>query len=219
MDEFVTREAASSAVTALGWRQVFNSLMVTVPARSLIDAHAVAALVVDAAGPDGDRHVRVDVRGDRVIVGVQSVPAGRATRRGIELAQAISAALTQAGRSVGDPARSVQVLEIAVDALDIAAVRPFWQAAFGYADDGHGSLFDPWGQGPSIWFQQMDGPRPQRNRIHFDVSVPHDEAAARIEATVAAGGRVIYDSEAPAFWVLADPEGNEVCICTWQGRD
>ena len=26
-------------------------------------------------------------------------------------------------------------------------------------------------------------------------------------------------SEAPAFWVLADPEGNEACICTWQGRD
>ena len=27
------------------------------------------------------------------------------------------------------------------------------------------------------------------------------------------------DAEAPAFWVLADVEGNEVCICTWQGRD
>jgi 4a-hydroxytetrahydrobiopterin dehydratase len=26
-------------------------------------------------------------------------------------------------------------------------------------------------------------------------------------------------SRAPAFWVLADPEGNEACITTWQGRD
>jgi 4a-hydroxytetrahydrobiopterin dehydratase len=25
--------------------------------------------------------------------------------------------------------------------------------------------------------------------------------------------------EAPAFWMLADPEGNEACITTWQGRD
>jgi 4a-hydroxytetrahydrobiopterin dehydratase len=65
----------------------------------------------------------------------------------------------------------------------------------------------------------MDAPRPQRNRIHVDVSVPHDEAPLRIEATLAAGGTVQSDAEAPAFWVLADPEGNEACITTWQGRD
>jgi len=49
--------------------------------------------------------------------------------------------------------------------------------------------------------------------------VPHDEAPLRIEATLAAGGTVRSDAEAPAFWVLADPEGNEACITTWQGRD
>ena len=60
---------------------------------------------------------------------------------------------------------------------------------------------------------------PQRNRIHFDVSVPHDEAETRIQAALAAGGRLTYDAEAPAFWVLADAEGNEACVTTWQGRD
>jgi 4a-hydroxytetrahydrobiopterin dehydratase len=65
----------------------------------------------------------------------------------------------------------------------------------------------------------MDAPRPQRNRIHFDVSVAHDEAQERIAAAVAAGGTLTYDAEAPAFWVLADPEGNEACVTTWQGRD
>jgi 4a-hydroxytetrahydrobiopterin dehydratase len=65
----------------------------------------------------------------------------------------------------------------------------------------------------------MDAPRPQRNRIHLDVSVPHDEAETRIGAALAAGGRLINDTEAPAFWVLADAEGNEACITTWQGRD
>src|SRR6202042_133937 len=102
--------------------------------------------------------------------------------------------------------------------------RRFWGAVPGYGDDpGHdepdAALVDPFGQGPSIWFQQMDEPRPQRNRLHFDVSVPHDEAHRRIEATVKAGGKLIYDTEAPAFWVLADPEGNEACVTTWQGRD
>ena len=44
---------------------------------------------------------------------------------------------------------------------------------------------DRFGQGPSVRFQQMDAPRPQRNRIHFDVVVPHDEARRRIEAAEA----------------------------------
>jgi 4a-hydroxytetrahydrobiopterin dehydratase len=65
----------------------------------------------------------------------------------------------------------------------------------------------------------MTEPRPQRNRIHFDVSVPHDEAPGRIQATLAAGGTLLDDAEAPAFWVLADAEGNEACVTTWQGRD
>ena len=120
--------------------------------------------------------------------------------------------------------RSVQVVEIAIDASDIAKIRPFWKAVMGYADEAgrtgpQDALVDPFGQSPSIWFQQMDEPRPQRNRIHFDVSVPHDRAQARIEATIAAGGTLVYDAEAPAFWVLADPEGNEACITTWEGRD
>ena len=117
----------------------------------------------------------------------------------------------------------MQVLEIGIDALDAAAIRPFWQAVLGYADEPGtgptGGLVDPLGQGPAVWFQQMDAPRPQRNRIHLDVSVPHDEAPARIAATLAAGGTISYDAEAPAFWVLADAEGNEACITTWQGRD
>jgi 4a-hydroxytetrahydrobiopterin dehydratase len=115
-------------------------------------------------------------------------------------------------------------VEIAIDALDIAAIRPFWKAVLAYVDEPgragpEDPLVDPLGQGPAVWFQQMDAPRPQRNRIHLDVSVPHDEAEARIRATLAAGGVLRYDAEAPTFWVLADPEGNEACVTTWQGRD
>ena len=64
-----------------------------------------------------------------------------------------------------------------------------------------------------------DEPRTQRNRIHFDLTVAHDEAAARIEAALAAGGTLLSDAEAPAFWILGDADGNEICVCTWQGRD
>ena len=88
----------------------------------------------------------------------------------------------------------MQVLEIGIDTLDAAAIRPFWRAVLGYTDEPGRSgawdgLIDPLGQAPAVWFQRMDAPRRQRNRIHFDVSVPHDEAEPRIQAALAAGGR------------------------------
>ena len=61
----------------------------------------------------------------------------------------------------------------------------------------------------------------ERNRIHLDVTVPHDVAEARgSPPPVAAGGTLVSDpAAAREFWVLADPEGNEACVCTWQDRD
>jgi 4a-hydroxytetrahydrobiopterin dehydratase len=171
----------------------------------------------------------MDLRGDRVVLAVQSLATGSITERDAALARRISAALDERGLAtepqVGDPvSRSVQLLEIGIDALDIPAVLPFWKAALGYRDEPGAAgpiaaLVDPLGQGPAIWFQQMDTPRPQRNRIHLDISVPHDEADRRVEAVLAAGGRLVSDAAAPAFWVLADPEGNEACVTTWQGRE
>ena len=64
----------------------------------------------------------------------------------------------------------------------------------------------------------MDAPRPQRNRIHVDITVAHDAAEARVAAALAAGGTLVSDAHARAFWVLADVEGNEACVCTWQDR-
>jgi 4a-hydroxytetrahydrobiopterin dehydratase len=65
----------------------------------------------------------------------------------------------------------------------------------------------------------MDAPRPQRNRIHVDVFVPHDQAEERVAAALDAGGHLVNDENAPAWWTLADAEGNEVDVATWQGRD
>ena len=49
--------------------------------------------------------------------------------------------------------------------------------------------------------------------------MPPDQAQARISAALAAGGTLVTDERAPAFIVLADPEGNKVCVCTSLGRD
>ena len=223
----LTRQEASDAVTSLGWRLVLGELRTEVLTGSLPLAADVAARAASVPGAEG--HLRLDVRADRVILALQTAAVGWVTERDVELAQQISAVVdelrleTTAGVD-GGGGRSVQVLEIGIDTLDAAAIRPFWRAVLGYADEPGRSgawdgLIDPLGQGPAVWFQRMDAPRPQRNRVHFDVSVPHDEAEPRIQAALAAGGRLIYDAEAPAFWVLADAEGNEACVTTWQGRD
>jgi len=160
---------------------------------------------------------------------LQTVATAALTDLDIDLSRRITDAVAAlgpvaGGATSGETGRSVQMIEIAIDAMDIAAIRPFWRAVMGYADEPGGSgptdsVIDPAGQGPAIWFQQMDEPRVQRNRIHFDVSVPHDEAPARIKAALEAGGVLVSDAAARWFWILADVEGNEVCVCTWQDRE
>ncbi len=212
-----TRQQISDAVDPAGWRLILGAIYTEVFAPSLVEAAEAASTAVATVGTDGQGHLTVDIRADRAILRLQSAGVGAVTGRDIRLAGEVSNAV------VTTPSASLQALEIAIDALDIGLVRPFWKAVTGYADEPgselQAALLDPFGRGPAIWFQQMDSTRPQRNRIHIDVDVPAEEAAARIDAAIAAGGRLLSDDAAPAFWVLADPEGNEACICTWQGRD
>jgi 4a-hydroxytetrahydrobiopterin dehydratase len=227
--EKLTRPEVSAAVSALGWRYILGVIYASVRVGSLAQAAEIAARAVAVCADDADEHLRMDLRQDRVVLALQSLATGFLTSRDVQLARGISAVVGELGlRTDADVgrgfSRSVQAVEIAIDALDIASVRPFWKAVMGYDDEVGASgpedpLVDPLRQGPAIWFQQMAAPRPQRNRIHLDVSVPHDEAQHRIEAALAAGGVLLSDSRAPAFWVLADVEGNEACITTWQGRD
>jgi 4a-hydroxytetrahydrobiopterin dehydratase len=224
LDRPLSRAEASAAVGELGWRLVLGTLTAYVRAESLARATEIAARVVAHAGAGADGRVSLDVRADRVSVTVRAPEYGPLTGREVGIAGRISAGLGELGLATepglaGAAPRSVQAIEIGIDALDIPLVRPFWRAVLGYVDDGSNGLVDPVGQGPAVWFQQMDARRPQRNRLHFDVSVPHDEAARRIEQTLAAGGILLSDAAAPAFWVLADAEGNEACVTTWEGRD
>ena len=51
-----------------------------------------------------------------------------------------------------------------------------------HEDNGEIQLVDPRGVGPTIWFQHMDPPRTDRNRIHLDVYVPTIDAQGRVDA-------------------------------------
>jgi hypothetical protein len=96
-------------------------------------------------------------------------------------------------------------------------VRAFWAAALGYTDDrrpGVDDIHDPRRLGPVLAFQQLDvwesERRRQRNRIHVELAVPSDLAPSRLATTLAAGGRLL--SESDDRWRVADPEGNEIVI-------
>jgi 4a-hydroxytetrahydrobiopterin dehydratase len=211
----------TARVDARHWRVVLDRLHATFATGSF-GAGVELVRRIGAAADAADHHPDVDLRYPAVHVALVSHDARGLTTRDVALAARISAIADELGVA-GSPG-APQELEIAVDALDVPAVVPFWRAVLGYedepapADDASPALVDPAGRGPAVWFQQMDAPRPQRNRIHVDVSVPHDVAEERVRAALAAGGRLVSDANAPAWWVLADPEGNEACVTTWQGR-
>ena len=74
---------------------------------------------------------------------------------------------------------------------------------------------DPLGHGSTVWMQDLDPTKPLRHAMHVDVSVAREHAVRRLEAALAAGGRVVEASEAPAGWVLSDRAGNRICIASW----
>jgi 4a-hydroxytetrahydrobiopterin dehydratase len=163
-----------------------------------------------------DHHPEVDLRYAGVTV--------RLTTHGLGLSDldvALARQISIAARELDIPAdpAAVQDIQLTIDALIGPDVLPFWEAVLGYQQVGDEDLLDLDGRGPAIWFQQMDRPRPDRNRIHVDVWVPHDQAEARVAAAIAAGGHLVSDEYAPAWWTMADAEGNEVDVATWMGRD
>jgi 4a-hydroxytetrahydrobiopterin dehydratase len=217
MTEWLTWGDFQRAAEADGWRVLGEGACAFFRTGSLAAGVQLAQSISEL--PDLDAHrPDIDLRHDGVTVRLVTVTEDSygLSDRDLELAGAISAIAREHG-AAPDPS-NVQAFQIAIDALVIPDVLPFWRAVLGYADrdDGGEDLLDPRARGPLIWFQQMDEPRPQRNRIHVDIWVPHDGAEARVKAAIAAGGRLVTERYAPNWWTLADAEGNECDVCTWQ---
>ena len=217
----ISDSTASAQVDPRHWRVVLGRLRATF-ATGTFTRGIVLAERIGRIAEEANHHPDIDLRYPSVHVSLVSHDAGGLTERDVDLARRISDLADELG--IEADVAAPQILEIAIDALDIPAVRPFWKAVLGYDDgpagtDAANDLVDGAGIGPAVWFQQMDEPRPQRNRVHLDVTVPHDVAEGRVRAAIEAGGHLVSDARAPAFWVLADAEGNEACVCTWQARD
>jgi 4a-hydroxytetrahydrobiopterin dehydratase len=133
--------------------------------------------------------------------------------RHIELARAISAVAREydalADRS------AVQEVQVAIAAKQDEIDVDFWRAVLGYLPMTDDNAVDPLGHGSTVWMQEIDASKPLRHAMHIDVSVAHEQALVRLQAALAAGGRIVDDSHAPEYWTLADRAGNRVCIVSW----
>ena len=177
---------------------------------------AAGLALVDAIGEVAeqlDHHPDLDLRYAGVDIRLSSHDVGGVTERDVRLARAVSSIAAARGLRLSTAGVSRQ--EWGLDTPAAPAVRPFWAAVLGLelADE----LTDRAGLLPSVWFQPSGDEEP-RQRWHPDVWVDPAEVQPRIDAGLAAGGTLVSDAEAPAFWVLADPEGNRMCLCTWQDR-
>ena len=177
---------------------------------SLLQAAGLAAAV--AAVPGLEKRTLLTAASDRLTVKLTREMWGTEARH-VEVARAISAVAREHGATADRGA--VHEVQLAVAAQPEAIDLGFWRAVLGYAPMHDDNAIDPLGQGSTVWMQDLDSNKSLRHAMHVDVSVARDHADARMQAAVAAGGRVVDDSGAPGAWILADRSGNKVCIAAW----
>ena len=217
MDKLSTQEIIDARLD--DWRKLAQALHARYRVRDFTAAAAFAAAVAEAAEAAGHQP-DLKMTQDVIDVSLCTREDGLwVTDKDIGMARKISEIARQQGLT-SEPAAVTQ-LELALDTADDSRVAPFWSALLTGSPDNkiYDTVFDPTGRVPSLWFQGTGEHQTPRQRWHFDLWLAPEAAEQRIAAAVAAGGSVVYDDEAPSFTLLADPDGNRVCICTYLQRE
>ena len=215
--DLVPGSALGDEIETADWQAVFSAMAcyrVTSPTQKADLASRAAALADDAGFP-----LLVDLRPGLVILDsgkdqweddAHNLPVNFTN---------LAAEIQSAARELGATADLglSRFAQLFLDAADVAAVRAFWVAALEYVNDPRAAvsdIYDPRRLNPVLVFQELDPletrRRQQRNRVHFELAVPSDNAQERLATTIAAGGRLL--DAADGRWLLADPEGNEIVI-------
>jgi predicted enzyme related to lactoylglutathione lyase len=110
-------------------------------------------------------------------------------------------------------------LGLVLDCADPDKLAEFWSAAIGYTTlGGAGSyvlLADADGRQPKLLLQRVPEAKPGKNRMHLDIETATvDDEVARLEELGAKRLEGEARAEHGTHWVImADPEGNEFCVC------
>ncbi|MFF2372374.1 VOC family protein [Agromyces sp. NPDC058110] len=212
----ITAAAFHRAAGVAEWRVTATGPQAVFSATSLAQAAGLVAPIVAAAERFGVQP-DIDVRPEAVVVRIpdrdfEGIP---------EAAPGFAADVSEAAAELGlvaDPSRA-QSIGVYIAQHSEADVRPFFLAALGYDPLGDTDAVDPLRCGPQLAFNPIAGDRPARGRSHFDVFVPADQAQARVDAALAAGGRLADGSRPPYWWSLASPDNHGVDIAPWPDTD
>lgn len=193
--------------------------MVFYPTTSSTQASRLVSAVAKLAD-DANTPLQIDLRPAGVMIDgskdqwEDDAPNGGAAF--VKLARRIQDAAHELGLAP-DP-QPLRFVQFGIDAVDADVLSTFWRTLLGYQPDPReqvSDIYDPRRLNPVLFFQQLDANderTKQRNRIHFELVVPQDQAQARIDTALSAGGRVLDRSD--QHCLLSDPEGNEIDILT-----
>ena len=216
MDKLSTQEILDAGLD--DWRKLAQALHARYRIADFKAGAAFVAAIAEAAEAAG-HHPDVKMTDGVVDVSLCTHEDGLwVTQKDIDMAREITEIARQNGLEPEPTA--VTQLEMALDTAHEDGVAPFWSVLLTGSPGNkiYDSIFDPTGRVPSMWFQGTSEHETPRQRWHFDVWLAPEVADGRIAAAVAAGGSVFDDSHAPSFTVLADPDGNKVCVCTYLER-
>lgn len=107
-------------------------------------------------------------------------------------------------------------VDIVLDCLDPGRLAGFWSAALRYRIAGskqeYVALVSEDRTNPPLVLQRVPEPKEAKNRMHLDIVTDDvEKEAARLEDL---GARRFVNQPPDADWiVMADPEGNEFCVC------
>ena len=108
---------------------------------------------------------------------------------------------------------------LVIDSRDPESLAPFWAAALEYVvagSVGNYVMLVPDGrEGPKLLLQRVPERKGAKNRMHLDIEVSDiDGLAEKLEALGASRVDADVCAEHGMRWiVMADPEGNEFCVC------
>ncbi|MDP9981941.1 4a-hydroxytetrahydrobiopterin dehydratase [Pseudarthrobacter oxydans] len=213
-DDILDEGQVDAALAELpDWRYRLGGLVTAYKAPTAAAALELIAAVGRLA-EEQNHHPDLDWRYNRVFLRYSSHDAGdEVTRRDVAAATAAGAAAAAVG-ATAEPGLH-RTVEVAIDSEDPAAIAEVWRVALGYRRGGANDLVDPYGRGPTLWFQETSTPNP--NRMHLDIHRSRAESGPVLEKTAAAGALMNHD-HAPNWVVVTDAQGNQLCLCTEAGH-
>src|SRR5215208_3180185 len=163
---------------------------------SLVEAAQLAEAL--AGVPGLEKRTVLTLASDRLTLRLTREMWGTEARH-IEVVREISRVARERGATADRSA--VQEVQLAIAAKPDEIDLPFWRAVLGYAPMHEDNAIDPLGHGSTVWMQDLNPDKPLRHAMHVDVSVAREVAEERLAAALAAGGRIVEQSEAPSAWI------------------